>query len=161
MFETTVVQDIVGRVDLPHRLPEPPAEIEHVRRQLHIIETVVRSVEHPVLEKTFEECLKSDTYAELFILEWEGKIAGYGLIAKTFSQEAGGMVYWLEELYILEEYRSKGLGSEYFRYMEEHKEEGVTRFRLEVEKENERAWKLYKRQGYDWLEYDQMIKEFC
>ena len=114
-----------------------------------------------MLEKTFEECLKSDTYAELFILEWEGKIAGYGLIAKTFSQEAGGMVYWLEELYILEEYRSKGLGSEYFRYMEEHKEEGVTRFRLEVEKENERAWKLYKRQGYDWLEYDQMIKEFC
>ena len=108
------------------------------------------AVDHPVpdsyLEKTFEECLKSDTYAELFILEWEGKIAGYGLIAKT---------------YILEEYRSKGLGSEYFRYMEEHKEEGVTRFRLEVEKENERAWKLYKRQGYDWLEYDQMIKEFC
>ena len=45
--------------------------------------------------------------------------------------------------------------------MDEHKEEGVTRFRLEVEKENERAWKLYKRQGYDWLEYDQMIKEFC
>ena len=108
------------------------------------------AVDHPVpdsyLEKTFEECLKSDTYAELFILEWEGKIAGYGLIAKTFSQEAGGMVYWLEELYILEEYRSKGLGSEYFRYMEEQKEEGVTRFRLEVEKENERAWKLYKRQ---------------
>ena len=50
------------------------------------------AVDHPVpdsyLEKTFEECLKSDTYAELFILEWEGKIAGYGLIAKTFSQEA-------------------------------------------------------------------------
>lgn len=44
------------------------------------------AVDHPVpdsyLEKTFEECLKSDTYAELFILEWEGKIAGYGLIAK-------------------------------------------------------------------------------
>ena len=94
-----------------------------------------------------------------YIPSWPG--SGYGLIAKTFSQEAGGMVYWLEELYILEEYRSKGLGSEYFRYMEEHKEEGVTRFRLEVEKENERAWKLYKRQGYDWLEYDQMIKEFC
>ena len=90
------------------------------------------AVDHPVpdsyLEKTFEECMKSDTY--------------------------------VEELYIMEEYRSKGLGSEYFGYMEDHKEEGVTRFRLEVEKENERAWKLYKRQGYDWLEYDQMIKEF-
>ena len=50
------------------------------------------AVDHPVpdsyLEKTFEECMKSDTYAELFILEWEGEIAGYGLIAKTFSQEA-------------------------------------------------------------------------
>ena len=52
------------------------------------------AVDHPVpdsyLEKTFEECLKSDTYAELFILEWEGKIAGYGLIAKTFRRKQAG-----------------------------------------------------------------------
>lgn len=122
------------------------------------------AVLHPVpdsyFEKTFEECMNEGTYAQGFILEYEGNLAGYGLISKTFSQEAGGYVYWLEELYILEEYRSKGLGSEFFTYVEEHKEEGVTRFRLEVEEDNTRAVALYERLGYKPLDYKQMIKEF-
>ena len=122
------------------------------------------AVLHPVpdsyFEKTFEECMNEGTYAPGFILEYEGNLAGYGLISKTFSQEAGGYVYWLEELYILEEYRSKGLGSEFFTYVEEHKEEGVTRFRLEVEEDNTRAIALYERLGYKPLDYKQMIKEF-
>ncbi len=122
------------------------------------------AVLHPVpdsyLERTFEECMNGGTYAKGFILEYEGETAGYGLISKTFSQEAGGYVYWLEELYILEAYRSKGLGSEFFAYVESHKEEGVTRFRLEVEEDNTRAAELYKRLGYQKLNYVQMIKEF-
>ena len=61
------------------------------------------AVLHPVpdsyLERTFEECMNGGTYAKAFILEYEGEPAGYGLVSKTFSQEAGGHVYWLEELY--------------------------------------------------------------
>ena len=122
------------------------------------------AVLHPVpdsyFERTFEECINGGTYVRAFILEYEGQPAGYGLIAKTFSQEAGGYVYWLEELYILEEFRSKGLGSEFFAYVEEHKEEGVLRFRLEVEEDNTRAAALYERLGYKPLNYKQMMKEF-
>lgn len=122
------------------------------------------AVLHPVpdsyFERTFEECINGGTYVRAFILEYDGQPAGYGLIAKTFSQEAGGYVYWLEELYILEEFRSKGLGSEFFAYVEEHKEEGVLRFRLEVEEDNTRAAALYERLGYKPLNYKQMMKEF-
>ena len=112
------------------------------------------------IERTFEDCMNGGTYALGYILESEGQTAGYGLVAKTFSQEAGGYVYWLEELYILDDYRSKGLGSEFFAYVEEHKEEGVTRFRLEVEDDNVRAAALYERLGYKPLAYNQMVKEF-
>ena len=122
------------------------------------------AVDKPVpdsyFEKTFDECMRSGEYAKGYILEFEGKTAGYGLTARTFSQEAGGLVRWLEELYILDEYRSKGLGTEFFDYMEQTREEGETRFRLEVEEENVRAISLYKRKGYDFLDYKQMIKEF-
>ena len=76
------------------------------------------AVLHPIpdsyIEKTFEECISSGTYGKIYMLEYEGSMAGYGLIAKTFSQEAGGYVYWLEELYILEEYRSQGAGKRIF-----------------------------------------------
>ena len=122
------------------------------------------AVLHPIpdsyIEKTFEECISSGTYGQIYMLEHEGSMAGYGLIAKTFSQEAGGYVYWLEELYILEEYRSKGLGSEFFAYMEAHREEGVTRFRLEIEDDNTRAKALYEKLGYQDLDYRQMKKDF-
>ena len=58
------------------------------------------AVDHPVpdsyLEKTFEECLKSDAYAELFILEWEGKIAGYGHFPR---RPAGMCTGWKNSIY--------------------------------------------------------------
>lgn len=122
------------------------------------------AVLHPIpdsyIERTFEECMNGGIYASAYILEYEGKAVGYGLTAKTYSQEAGGYVYWLEELYIKEEYRSKGLGSEFFTYLEQNKEAAVTRFRLEVEADNKRAAELYTRLGYQDLGYCQMMKEF-
>lgn len=121
---------------------------------------VLHTIPDSYIEATFKECMNGGMYAKAYILEYEGRPAGYGLIAKTFSQEAGGYVYWLEELYIIEEYRSKGLGSEFFAYVEEHKEKGVTRFRLEVEEDNTRARALYERLGYKPLNYQQMVREF-
>jgi ribosomal protein S18 acetylase RimI-like enzyme len=93
------------------------------------------------------------------MLECDGEPAGYGLTAKTFSQEAGGYVIWLEELYIREQFRSRGLGSEFFAYVEKKYAGQAARFRLEVEEDNVRAISLYKRLGYEALDYTQMIKE--
>lgn len=121
------------------------------------------AVLHPVpdafFERTADEALASDAYAQIYILECDRRPAGYGLTAKTFSQEAGGYVIWLEELYIREEYRSRGLGSEFFAYVEKKYEGRAARFRLEVEEDNVRAVSLYKRLGYETLDYVQMIKE--
>ena len=121
------------------------------------------AVLHPIpaayFERTFEECMRAESYARGYILEYDGDTAGYGLISKTYSQEAGGYVYWLEELYILERFRSKGLGAEFIKYLEATKEPGVTRLRLEVEEENTRAIALYKKLGYQTLNYIQMVKD--
>lgn len=122
---------------------------------------VLYPVPDSYLEATFDECMRSEDYCLAFLLESEGETAGYALITKTFSQEAGGYVYWLEELYILEQFRSKGLGREFFAYMEETRPDNVKRFRLEVEEENERAASLYARLGYKPLDYNQMVKEFA
>lgn len=121
------------------------------------------AVLHPVppafFERTADEALTTDAYAQIYILECDGQPAGYGLTAKTFSQESGGYVIWLEELYIRERYRSRGLGSEFFKYIEKKYEGEAARFRLEVEADNTRAISLYKRLGYEILDYVQMIKE--
>ena len=66
---------------------------------------------------------------------------------------------WLEELYILPEYRCHGLGKEFFRYVDEKIAPEVKRLRLEIEPENLRAKKLYLSLGYEDLPYVQMMKD--
>lgn len=110
---------------------------------------------------TFEELMNSEVYQSGYILEVDGASVGYALVSKTFSHEAGGTVWWLEELYILPEYRGKGLGRSYFDFIEKAAaENGVRRLRLEVEPDNTRAAKLYFDLGYKPLNYAQMLKEF-
>lgn len=102
-------------------------------------------------EATFDEITNGSAYAEAFIFEYDKEIAGYGLIAKTYSQEAGGVVIWIEEIYVKEKFRSKGLGSEFIEYVKENIP--AKRYRLETEPDNHKAQKLYKRHGFEHLEY--------
>ena len=111
-------------------------------------------------ERAFAELMRSDEYADGYIVEADGKPVGIALTAKTYSREAGGKVLWLEELFILGEYRCLGLGREYFAFIEKYaRDNGFARIRLEVEAENVRARALYGRLGYEPLGYLQMVKE--
>ena len=67
-------------------------------------------------------------------------------IAKSFSTEFGKPCIWIEDLYIKSEYRGLGLGSYFLNYIKEKYQDSV--LRLEVEAENERAVKVYKKCGF-------------
>lgn len=110
-------------------------------------------------ERAFDELMRSDTYMFAYIIEYEGKSAGYALISRTYSHESGGMVWWIEELFILPEYRCMGLGREFFEYIRKTAESDVTRFRLEISPDNHRARALYNSIGFDDLPYSQLILE--
>ena len=128
-------------------------------REFYHSDAVLHPIPDEYFVRTVEEALRSDVYAEIFLFECDEEAAGYGMIAKTFSQEAGGYVWWIEEIYIREKFRSRGLGREFFRYLEDKKGKDVTRLRLEVEAENTRAVSLYERLGYEVLDYVQMVKD--
>lgn len=116
----------------------------------------VHTVDTAHFENAFDYCLRNNPYAKIFILEEDGQIIGYGNISFTYSIEANGKVIWLEELFIKEEFQSKGYGKAYFDFI--YKNFPAKRYRLEVTKSNVRAMKLYERLGYKFLEYIPMIK---
>ncbi len=120
-------------------------------------DAVLHSIPDDYIVKTFEELMHNDTYAQAFIIEKDDKRAGYALLAKTFSQEAGGIVLWLDELYILPEFRSCGLGSAFLEFLKQIPD--TARLRLELCPSNKKACEVYKRQGFENFGYAQMIYE--
>lgn len=129
-------------------------------KEFYASDAVLHDIPSIYIEATFDEMMRSDVYAQGYAFEVDGEMAGYALLAKTFSQEAGGLVLWLEELYVREPYRGCGLGSEFFAFLDQKRQEGITRIRLEVEEENEKAVELYQKMGFNWLDYRQLVKEY-
>ena len=63
-------------------------------------------------ERTFELLLHGTPYADCLIAEDEnGQPCAYCLLALTWSNEAGGLCVWLEEIMVDDERRGKGIGS--------------------------------------------------
>ena len=104
---------------------------------------------------TFDEMLRSDAYVKGYIFEYEGTPCGFTLLSKTFSQEAGGFSVTIEEIYIEEAFRGKGLATEFFDWLKA--QPGIMRLRLEVEDYNKGAMRLYERMGFELLPYLQMV----
>ena len=117
------------------------------------------AVESPVPEKnyeaTFAELMRSDDYLKCYIFEADGKPCGFSLLSKTFSQEAGGVSVTIEEIYIEEPYRGRGLATAFFEWLKSRS--GIARLRIEVEDDNDGAKRLYQRMGFAVLPYIQMV----
>ena len=104
-----------------------------------------------------DSCVGESPYLEGYIFEEENIVQGYAMVAKSFSTEFGKPCMWVEDLYIKPEYRGLGIGSQFFKYLEEKYSDVI--FRLEVEAENERAVKVYEKCGFEVLPYMEMKKE--
>ena len=128
--------------------------------EFYASDAVLFHVDQMHFYKAFDELMRSHEYMLCHIFEYEGKTAGYGLVSKTYSQEAGGLVYWIEEVYVRPAFRCRGIGKAYFSYLLKTRPNDVKRFRLETEPENEGAVRLYKSIGFSEMGYNQMLIDF-
>ena len=120
-------------------------------------DAVEAPVPHKNYEVTFNELMRSSDYLKCYIFEDGGKPCGFALLSKTFSQEAGGVSVTIEEIYVDEEYRGRGMATGFFEYLKRIK--GIARLRIEVEDSNEGAKRLYERMGFKLLPYLQMVTD--
>ena len=117
---------------------------------------VMHAVPKSHFERTLNEVYSGSPFIDCYIFEQDGKAAGYGQLSLTYSNEAGGICVWLEEIYVRPAFQGKGLGSEFLNFVK-NEYKNAARLRLEIEPDNDGARKLYKRMGFSELEYRSMI----
>ena len=128
-------------------------------KEFYKSEAVISEIPAQNILNTFDEVNSNSPYAKAYIIEHDGDTAGYALIGITYSNEVGGLVVWVEEIFIKENYRGLGLGSEFLSYVEQEFGDKAKRFRLEISHDNDSAQRLYERKGYQPLDYMQMVHD--
>ena len=115
--------------------------------------------EEAVLRKTLADAIEAGPYVEGFVFCCAEELAGYGMVAKSYSTEMGGRCVWIEDIYIKPAFRSQGLGTGFLQFVEERFRNWAVRLRLEAEKENEKAMQVYRNAGFEPLGYVQLVKK--
>ena len=86
-------------------------------KEFYSSDAVVHNVDCGNFKTTFDMLINKNPAIEGFIIEHDGKRAGYFLASFTYSNEVGVTVMWLEELFILPEFRGCGLATSMFEYV--------------------------------------------
>lgn len=133
---------------------EDKEAVIEMMRVFYASPAVLSNGSQEIFENDVENCVNDSPYLEGYIFEEAGVIQGYGMVAKSFSTEFGKPCMWIEDAYVKEEYRGKGIGSRFLRYVAKKYPEAL--LRLEVEEENERAIHTYKKCGFEVLPYMEM-----
>jgi len=120
-------------------------------------DAVDHEVPEEIMERSFNACADPDEPLLRGVLVFDGEeLAGYVYLTFCYSAEVGGRCVFIEEIFLKEKFRGRGLGKEIMAWMEGEYPE-VRRFRLEVTQVNKSAIRLYEGSGYKYLRYDQMV----
>jgi GNAT superfamily N-acetyltransferase len=85
---------------------------------------------------------------KVYIFEKQGEIAGYAIVVFFWSNEYGGEILIIDELFVVEKFRNHGIGTSFFDFLKKEFKEVAVAWELEVTKENKGALELYERLGF-------------
>ena len=97
-----------------------------------------------VAKNLFQEFISNEHLGKSWLIYSENEIVGYIILTYIFSFEYGGKIAFLDELFIKETARGKGIGKEAIQFIQKEVPKlSLKLLYLEVEPHNENAQKLY------------------
>lgn len=97
-----------------------------------------------VAKNLFQEFITNEHLGKSWLIYTENEIVGYIILTFIFSFEYGGKIAFVDELFIKETARGKGIGKEAIQFIQvEVPKLSLKLLYLEVEPHNENAQKLY------------------
>jgi diamine N-acetyltransferase len=127
---------------------------EHDRDLLLALMRGLYKTEHMAFDparaaRTLDDLLAAPALGRVWMIERDGRPAGYAVLTLGYSLELGGRFALLDELFIQEEHRGAGVGRQALaKIVETCRGLGLETVRLEVERTNRVAQGLYRKVGF-------------
>lgn len=97
-------------------------------------------------KKAVTRFIKDNSLGYLWLIRLDDKPVGYAALTLGYSFEYKGRDAFIDEFFILEEFRNQGIGTRTMEFVvQKAKELGVNALHLEVEKHNEAGISLYRK----------------
>jgi GNAT superfamily N-acetyltransferase len=102
-----------------------------------------------VARPAVEELLSKNEQGGAWLIEMEEEVIGYCVLTMAFSLEFGGKFALLDELFIRDEWRGKGIGGAALQFIERQSRRlGAKALRLEAGYANPDATRFYERNQF-------------
>jgi diamine N-acetyltransferase len=125
------------------------ADLVRMMRSLAEQEPGAYYFDEPAVRGALREFLADPSLGKAWLFLEGTTPAGYIVLTLGYSFEYHGRDAFVDELYVEQRYRRRGIGREAMKFVEEQaRTMGVTALHLEVDDGNDTALELYRRSGY-------------
>ncbi|MCW3983219.1 MAG: GNAT family N-acetyltransferase [Candidatus Bathyarchaeota archaeon] len=105
-------------------------------------------------ERLRRDCLSEAPKYSAYLAQFGGKYVGYIIHYFTYSSFLALPTLFIEDIFVLEEYRGRGIGEKMFSFLKQvAKREGCGRIEFTVLKWNKSAQEFYEKNGAKRLEW--------
>ena len=119
------------------------------------LETENLHLDKPIVEKGVAAAFNDSAKGQYFITKVDGQIAASLMITFEWSDWRNGMVYWIQSVFVKEEFRRLGIYRKMYAHIQDliNKDDNVRGIRLYVDKSNIKAQKTYENTGMNGEHY--------
>ncbi len=100
------------------------------------------------IDTTIEILQKHPEKGKIIMLLKNDKIVGYSILINYWSNEYGGDILHIDELFVKEQYSGKGYSKQFFNYIF-NEYNSYKAIMLEVTPSNKKAFRYYKKLGFE------------
>ncbi|MGD8412763.1 MAG: GNAT family N-acetyltransferase [Candidatus Latescibacterota bacterium] len=126
-------------------------------------ETEDKTLDRELLVQGIRRGLANGGLCRYFVAEVEGRPVGTTMLTYELTDWRDGVIWWLQSVYVLPEFRNKGVFRSVYHHIEElaRGRSEVRGLRLYVRRDNDRAIQTYRALGMVDAGYDVLEKEWA
>ncbi len=90
---------------------------------------------------------------QIYVFEFEDRVVGYAIVINFWSNEYGGVILNVDEIFVGDAYRNHGIATDFFNYLSQENRDTAIGIELEALPSNIESMKFYEKNGFKKSEY--------